>query len=237
MIVGKLKPIEEIAASIATYKNILILACGSCVTVCLSGGDREAHALARDLLALDHTGDSCPSVQVTTIQRQCEADLLKSFMQMPPGTEVVLSLACGAGVQTLAETFSYLPVLPALNTTFLGALDEQGVWREKCRGCGECVLAQTAGICPITRCAKHLLNGPCGGSHQGRCEIGDDVDCAWQLIIDRLKRMDRLDELGKSCLRRTGPVTGHRDQDRCAAALIHFELQNHTAESSGHANA
>ncbi len=197
MITGKLKPFDEILSSIEHYRNILILACGSCVTVCLSGGDREAHALARDLSTSGHAGSSGRSIQVRTIQRQCETDLLKTFLEIPPDTDVILSLACGAGVQTLAETFGHLPVIPALNTTFLGALDEQGVWREKCQGCGDCVLAYTAGICPIARCAKHLLNGPCGGSSKGKCEIGGDVDCAWQLIIDRLKKMDRLDEYGK----------------------------------------
>lgn len=197
MITGTLKPFDEILSSVEHYRNILILACGSCVTVCLSGGDREAHALARELS--EHGGDGCSerSVHVRTIQRQCEADLLKTFLEIPPGTDLLLSLACGAGVQTLAETFTHLPVVPALNTTFLGAMDEQGVWREKCRGCGECILAYTGGICPISRCAKSLLNGPCGGSSKGKCEIGDDVDCAWQLIIDRLKALGRLEEYEK----------------------------------------
>ena len=197
MITGKIKPFDEILSSLEQYKNILILACGTCVTVCLSGGEREAQALARDLSTPDDDGCSGRTIQVRTIQRQCETDLLKAFLEIPPDTDVLLSLACGAGVQTLAETFGHLPVMPALNTTFLGALDEQGVWREKCRGCGDCVLAYTAGICPIARCAKRLLNGPCGGSSKGKCEIGGEVDCAWQLIIDRLKEMDRLDEYGR----------------------------------------
>ena len=162
MITGKLKPFDEITSSIEQYKSILVVGCGSCVTVSLSGGDREAHALARDLAASDPAGSSGRSIQVTTVQRQCETDLVKTFLEIPPDTDVILSLACGAGVQTLAETFGDLPVMPALNTTFLGALDEQGVWREKCQGCGDCHLADTAGICPIARCAKHLLNGPCG---------------------------------------------------------------------------
>ncbi len=194
MITGKVKPFDEIVSSLKNYRNILVVGCGSCVTVCLSGGDREAHTLARDLSALDHNGHSGRSVHVKTIQRQCETDLLKAFLDIPSGADAILSLACGAGVQTLAETFSHLPVIPALNTTFLGALDEQGVWREKCQGCGECVLAYTGGVCPIARCAKRLLNGPCGGSSKGKCEIDSEVACAWQLILDRLKALGRLDE-------------------------------------------
>ena len=135
MITGKLKPLDEILSSLEHYKNILILACGSCVTVCLAGGDREAHALARDLSTPGSAGCSERSIHVRTIQRQCETDLLKAFLEIPPDTDILLSLACGAGVQTLAETFGHLPVIPALNTTFLGALDEQGIWREKCQGC------------------------------------------------------------------------------------------------------
>jgi hypothetical protein len=132
-----------------------------------------------------------------TIQRQCERDLIKTFLEIPPDTDAILSTACGAGVQTLAETFEHLPVIPALNTTFLGALDEPGVWREKCQGCGDCVLTQTAGICPVSRCAKRIFNGPCGGSSKGKCEIDSEVDCAWQLIIDRLTALGRLDDYEK----------------------------------------
>ncbi len=197
MIVGKLKPIEEIVSSVSEFRNILILSCGSCVTVCLSGGDREAQALGREIIQDKYHKQDPPSIKLDTIQRQCERDLIKTFLEIPPDTDAILSTACGAGVQTLAETFEHLPVIPALNTTFLGALDEPGVWREKCQGCGDCVLTQTAGICPVSRCAKQIFNGPCGGSSKGKCEIDSEVDCAWQLIIDRLKALGRLDEYVK----------------------------------------
>ena len=105
----------------------------------------------------------------------------------------MLSMACGAGVQTVSEIYKKIPVLPALNTTFIGALDEPGLWREKCQGCGNCILALTAGVCPVARCAKKLFNGPCGGSSKGKCEISQDVDCAWHMIIESLEgsRQDR----------------------------------------------
>jgi len=104
----------------------------------------------------------------------------------------VLSLACGLGVQTMNEQFPDKITLPGLNTTFLGQPTEQGVWAERCQACGNCVLALTAGICPIARCSKSLLNGPCGGSNNGQCEIDPKVDCAWQLIYERLKSLDKL---------------------------------------------
>ena len=195
--VGKLKPIDEIVSSIANFRKVLIFGCGTCVTVCLTGGDKEARALARELAHAEYLKENPPVFNVDTIERHCENDLVKSYLKIPADTEAILSLACGAGVQTLAEVFKELPVIPALNTTFLGALDEPGLWREKCQGCGDCVLAFTGGICPVSRCAKRLFNGPCGGSSQGKCEIGSDVDCAWQQIVDRLKALGRLNDYEK----------------------------------------
>ena len=197
MIIGKLKPMDEIATSVRGYKNLLIAGCGSCVTVCLSGGEREAMALARELSNPGVHTDTPPVIRSAAFLRQCERDLVKEYLQVPEDTDAILSLACGAGVQTLSSVFEKLPILPALNTNFLGALDEPGVWREKCLGCGDCVLAHTAGICPIARCAKRLLNGPCGGSSKGRCEIDGDVDCAWHQIVDRLRVLDRLEDYEK----------------------------------------
>jgi ferredoxin len=193
MIVGSPKPLEEIAALVSEFHRVLILGCGTCVTVCLTGGEREAKALARELSHPRLYSRVPPSFEVKSIERQCEQDMVKAFLNVPPDCDAILSLACGAGVQTLAGLFSHMPVLPALNTTFLGALDEPGLWREKCYGCGDCVLALTAGICPVARCAKRLFNGPCGGSRDGKCEINKEVDCAWSLIIARLTNLNRLD--------------------------------------------
>ena len=109
--------------------------------------------------------------------------------------DVILSLGCGAGVQAMAQVLPDIHVIPALNTTFLGETREMGLWVENCRACGDCKLDQFADVCPITRCAKNLLNGPCGGSKGGRCEVDPDADCAWQLIIDRLDRSHRLDSI------------------------------------------
>ena len=197
MIVADLKPIHEIAGSIESFQKVTVIACGGCVSVCLTGGARSAEVLARELSHPRHYTKSPPAFDTKTIQRQCEKDFVAAYLEIPEDTDAVLSMACGAGVQTLAETFGDLPIVPALNTSFLGSLDEPGTWREKCQGCGNCVLAFTGGICPVTRCAKHLLNGPCGGSSNGKCEISKDVDCAWQLIIDRLKALGRLDDYEK----------------------------------------
>jgi len=197
MIVGDLKALDEIIASVKGYRRILAVGCGSCVSVCLSGGDREARELARELAHTRYYTDSPPQVDWTTIERQCEKEFLLSFLEIPEGTDAVLSLACGAGVQTMASVYEPLPVIPALNTTFLGASNEPGVWEEMCRGCGDCMLSFTGGICPVARCAKSLFNGPCGGSQGGSCEVRDDMPCAWALIYYRLKKQNRLDQLLK----------------------------------------
>ncbi len=195
MITGELKSVEEIAATLADFKNVLVVGCGGCVSVCLTGGDREARVLAGELKGVRHYIGNPPAFAVKTIERQCETDWLKSYFIIPEGVDAVLSLACGAGVQTMAAVFDPLPVIPALNTTFLGANIEQGVFQEMCRGCGDCVLAYTGGICPVARCAKGLFNGPCGGSQNGSCEIRMDVPCAWAMIFYRLKRQNKLDLL------------------------------------------
>lgn len=201
MIVGNQKPLEEIMASISKYKKVLVLGCGTCVSVCLTGGDKEAQAMSKSLEHAFSSDPESPEFEVNTIERQCEKDWLQNLFEIPDDIEAILSLACGAGVQTVADVFKGIPVIPALNTTFLGALDEPGVWNEKCLGCGDCVLAFTGGVCPIARCAKRLFNGPCGGSSKGKCEIsavvGREIDCAWQLIIDRLMELDKLENYGK----------------------------------------
>ena len=197
MIVGDIKPVEEIAASVSGYKKIHIVGCGSCVSVCLSGGERETNMLALALGRRAYGKDAPPVITTDTILRQCELYIIQSYHPIPDGTEAILSLACGAGVQTMADAFEPLPVFPALNTTFIGASLEPGVWSEMCRGCGDCLLTHTGGICPIARCAKSLLNGPCGGTNGVSCEIDPDVPCAWARIVKRLVKQNKLHLLYK----------------------------------------
>lgn len=193
MIVGEMKPLEEIVEYVRPYGKVLILACSGCVSVCLSGGLKNAESLSQELDHPKYFGTKRPIFMPATFMRQCEKDMVRHYLKIPDGTDAILSLACGAGVQTIAESFP-LPVIPALDTTFLGSYEQVGLWAEKCRGCGKCILAFTGGICPIARCAKRLLNGPCGGTKHGKCEISDEVDCAWYLIVERLKLLGRLDD-------------------------------------------
>ena len=195
MIVADRKPIDEIVSTISEFRNVLVLGCGGCVSVCLTGGDREAAALSRDLDHPRYYENDPPGFKVDTVERQCEPDFLESFLKIPDGTDAVVTLACGAGVQTMASVFKSLPIIPAVNTTFMGATKEPGVWQEMCRGCGDCMLAFTGGICPIARCAKNLFHGPCGGTSNGSCEVNESTPCAWSMIFYKLKKIDRLDLL------------------------------------------
>jgi ferredoxin len=192
MIVAEQKPLEEIKGLIADAGKVLVVGCGTCVTVCFAGGEKEAGILAASLRMASKLDGDGKDVRHVTVQRQCEWEYIDAIHQQVEGADVVVSLGCGVGVQALAERYPDAWVVPGLNTSFLGLPVEQGVWAERCAACGSCILGLTGGICPIARCAKQLLNGPCGGSQNGRCEISPDVPCAWQLIYDRLKAQGRL---------------------------------------------
>ncbi len=195
MIVGDRKPLAEIAEMLQPFNKICVLGCGTCVTVCLSGGEKEAAETAAALSIWRKKEGKEAEVSSETMLRQCEYEYIDDLAEKIKGYDVIISLACGVGVQAMTERLSDKVVLPGLNTQFFGYPLEQGVWTENCLGCGDCVLDMTMGICPIARCSKSMLNGPCGGSQDGKCEVSEDVDCAWQLIYDRLGKMGVIDRM------------------------------------------
>ncbi len=196
MIVAEQKPFQEIYESIRGYKNLLVLGCGTCVTVCMAGGEKEVAVLASAIrLANKKNGVSMQIIE-DTIERQCDREFFDEVNETIERADAVLSMACGVGVQYCSELFDGKRVVPALNTKFYGTNLEQGVWGERCAGCGDCVLEKFGGICPVARCSKSLLNGPCGGSQEGMCEVDpDNIECGWQLIYDRLKKLGLLHRL------------------------------------------
>ena len=194
MIVGDRKPFDEIKESLKEYKKRLILGCGTCVSVCMAGGEKEVELLASQLRMDGQLNGSGTEIGEATIQRQCDREYIEPIIDMAKDYDAVVSMACGAGVQMLADMLEPLPVIPALDTRFIGIAQEEGIWVERCRACGNCMLADYGGICPITMCAKSLVNGGCGGSHDGKCEVGD-WDCAWVNIVERLKKQGKLDKL------------------------------------------
>lgn len=192
MIVAEQKPLEEIKGLLGEAGRVLIVGCGTCVTVCFAGGEKEAGILGSLLRMSTKMDGHSKDVSEVTVQRQCEWEYLDAIRDQVGEADVVLSLGCGVGVQALAERYPNAIVVPGLNTKFMGLPLEQGVWAERCAACGQCLLGLTGGICPIARCSKQLLNGPCGGSSKGKCEVSPEIDCAWQLIYDKLKAQNRL---------------------------------------------
>jgi ferredoxin len=195
MIVAERKSIPELMDMLQGHKRILVLGCGTCVTVCLAGGEREVGIIASALRIAGRLKGLDFKVDELTIERQCDNIFIEKAAEAIRKADVVLSLGCGAGVQAIAERYINKPVYAGLNTKFLGILEERGVWAEKCAACGTCVLHEYGGICPVTRCAKHMLNGPCGGSREDRCEVRPDRPCAWQLIYQRLNATGQLNKI------------------------------------------
>ena len=197
MIVAQRKKVPELMEILKGHKKVLVLGCGTCVTVCLAGGEREVGITASAIRMASRLAGTPLAVEELTIERQCDNVFIEQAAEAVERNDAVVSLGCGAGVQAIAERYEKKPVYAGLNTAFLGILEERGIWTEKCAACGDCVLHNYGGICPVTRCAKHMLNGPCGGSREDRCEVRPDVPCAWQLIYNRLKAIGQLDKIRK----------------------------------------
>jgi len=196
LITARLKNIEEIMKTVGNFQRILIVGCNGCVATIQVGGKKQADELKTALETRRKTSGANSKIVATAVPRQCDKRMTENATRRLVGDyDALVSLACGVGVQTLSELYPDRPVIPASDTMFLGEHDPiEGKFYETCRACGDCILFETAGICPTTRCAKSLLNGPCGGQVGGKCEAGGwKKDCAWVLIYNRLKSRDRLD--------------------------------------------
>ncbi|MBI3945108.1 MAG: methylenetetrahydrofolate reductase C-terminal domain-containing protein [Armatimonadetes bacterium] len=192
MVIAERKPIAEIREMLEGYRKVLVLGCGTCVTVCMAGGEKEAAILASALRMAEPGKEFVEA----TVERQCDREYIDGARADAQECDAILSMACGAGVGFTAEVLEGVRVLPGLNTKSIGVTEQPGVWVERCLACGDCLLSLTGGICPIARCSKSLLNGPCGGSQNGMCEVDQkNIQCGWQLIYDRLKALGRLDLL------------------------------------------
>jgi len=193
MIITEKKPFDKILSSLEGYQNVFIIGCADCATLCSTGGETEAEDMR---LKLEKWGKKVTGVLVpnTPCHIQKVRRELRISREEVNSADALLILACGAGVQSVSEVLPTKTVIPALNTLFLGNIKRYGWFDERCSLCGECILDRTMGICPITRCAKSLINGPCGGSKDGKCEV-DGRDCAWHLIFERAKKAGRMDIL------------------------------------------
>lgn len=197
MIVAQRKPLARIEAMLDQAERVLVVGCGTCVAVCMAGGEKEVELLAAQLRMKGKLEGRRRVIDEVTVTRQCDREYLDGIARYVDQYDVLLSTACGAGVQFLAERYDEKLVLPALDTLFIGVAEGAGAWSQKCMACSECVLDQTGGICPMTICAKNLLNGPCGGTNHGKCEVDSEKDCAWTLIYRKLEKLGRLDLMQK----------------------------------------
>ena len=212
MIITQKKPIEELLAMLEGVKKAAIVGCGSCAAACQTGGEKEIQEMKA---ILEQHGIE---VVATVLPEECCHKLLvkkETKALRSCGAEAIVGMACGDGVQTVADNIP-LPVYPANNTMFLGQIERVGMFHEYCRMCGDCVLGSTGGICPITKCAKSLVNGPCGGQKNGKCEVNPENDCAWILIYNRLVATGQ-----EQKLMQTRPDKGYAD----AAYPRHINLR------------
>jgi ferredoxin len=175
--------------------RILILGCKGCVTVCNVGGTKEVGVLA-SILKIARKKEGRPlQVDEKTIERQCDREYIAQVKDMVGKYDAVVSMACGVGPQFLSEAYPDQRFFPAVNTTSFGGALQHGIWAERCAGCGTCLIHHFDGMCPIARCSKSLLHGPCGGSARGKCEISKEVDCIWDMIVKKKMEKGRLADL------------------------------------------
>jgi hypothetical protein len=188
------KPFEEIAQQLQGFSRVFIAGCGTCATLTHTGGVEEVAAMKEQLQSQDKliTG----TVVIPTACDDITTALAEEYGSAIQSAHAVLVMACALGVHRMGQNVTK-PVVPALDTLFIGMDDGHGVFHEVCAQCGQCVLGEMAGICPITACHKGLLNGPCGGTNNGKCEVDKEKDCAWTLIYNRLKEQGRLDAMRK----------------------------------------
>lgn len=202
MIISQKKPIDEVLESVEKYDRIALVGCKSCATQCKTGGEPETQELKE---ILEKNGKTVTAIIMP--DESCQKLLVKKELKVlkDTDTQAVISMACGDGAQTVAANLK-IPVFPSNNTMFLGQIERIGIFNEACRMCGDCVLGVTGGICPVTKCAKSLVNGPCGGAKNGKCEVNPNNNCAWIEIYNKLVETDQLDNLTK-----TNPVKKHSE--------------------------
>jgi ferredoxin len=219
MIVGDRKSLAEILNMISDCRKVLISGCKGCVTVCNVGGLKEVQVLASSLKIARKKEGRPLTVDENLLERQCDPEYIGELADIVKNYDAVISMACGVGPQFLSEAFPKQRFYPAVNTKFFGGAVAHGVWEERCAGCGTCVIHNYDGLCPIARCSKSLMNGPCGGSANGLCEISKDVICIWDKIVRKMMEQGRLGDLltvtpakSWSTSRDGGPRTSIREE-------------------------
>jgi hypothetical protein len=193
MLISEQKPFEEILSYLDGDKSIFLIGCKGCAEGWGSGGEKQVAEMRKRLREQGKT--IAGSVVVDML---CDSVLtklkLRTYKKEIAAADSILVLTDGAGVQTVAELVNRV-VHPGCNTLSSGGAHAEWKEAERCLECGDCMLEFTGGICPVARCSKHLLNGPCGGSQGGKCEVDPEITCVWQEIVDQLTRLGQLNKL------------------------------------------
>ena len=195
MIITKSKDTNEIE-NLIDKKSVFILGCSECATICKTGGEEEVNKLKKDLVlkGIKVTGSI---VLDPACHKLNDIRILKKFKNELNKSEKILVLSCGNGLQTISEIFEDKDIICGTNTLFLGEIKHLNEFERMCNFCGNCIVNYYQGLCPITRCPKNMLNGPCGGSVKGKCEINSDMNCVWQLIVKKFENKNKINELKK----------------------------------------
>jgi ferredoxin len=207
MIITRQKTGDDILKILSGKNKVFVIGCGECAATCKTGGEEDVQRMADFLRSQGKEVTGMITPDVTCVSAQVKIAFAKSKEALKK-SEAVLVLACGSGIQCVKENDRLdLNVYPGCDSLFSALIDKDNNFKEVCSFCGECLLDLTEGICPVTRCAKGLLNGPCGGQDKGKCEVDKDRDCAWILIYERLKSKGRLDDL-----KERQPAKDHRSR-------------------------
>jgi ferredoxin len=195
MIIADRKPLEEILEMVADVDKIMLVGCKGCVTVCNVGGLKEVQILAATLKIARKKEGRPIQIEEVLLERQCDPEYVEQIRDTYDQYDAVLSMACGVGPQFLSEAYPSQRFFPTVNTKFMGGAVTHGIWEERCAGCGTCGIHHFGGLCPIARCSKSLLHGPCGGSASGKCEVSKEIECIWDKIVMKKMEQGRLEDL------------------------------------------
>lgn len=190
--ITKPKPPEELDRLMEGVASLFVVGCGTCTTLTNTGGVDQVAAMKESLLARGKMVTGATVVPVACDQLSYE--ILEEEGAALKGAEALLVMSCAYGMQNLASQLGKM-VVPGVDTIFVGRESAAGQFQQVCQQCGDCILGETGGICPVTSCHKGLVNGPCGGTNDGMCEIGAGKECAWTLIYNRLNALGQLDRM------------------------------------------
>ena len=200
------KPEEEVDRLLIGFERLFTIGCGTCVTLTATGGAPEVAAMRQRLTEKGKlvTGDTVVPVACDHLTREFLADFRSQLDQ----ADALLIMTCAFGVQSIARQLKK-PVVPALDTLFIGKETGMGIFDEICSQCGACIIGETGGLCPVTSCHKGLVNGPCGGTNHGKCEIDINKECVWTLIYNRLNELGQL-----GAMQRYQPPRNHQGEPK-----------------------